>query len=376
MNRSKALTGGADEMLQWAFGGSLPVEELEAWLAASPVRRDAILRRLGAIKAWTELPRGDPEGIKERLCEDTGLAQGALRNIVQSWKRAEAAVSENGRDGRSLSLLRLRTEPHARPVWGAKQEAHEVVKTIVRGIEGGTSPDSGVAVDAVVTSVLRDPRFKKVDLAQNAVRRIVHELRAAPPAQLILGRHITFDEVSLALRDDHGRGWRCTIVLDVGSRLALGAAVVTDSPGPRTLAVAARTAARYLDATPLPGIAAAEEETTVTVAITDQGVMEMLRVFSRQAGWMQQEDSPGRLVRAALGPSLGRVRMVTGEGASSLDPDDFPVVNRKQVIALLSRAMSRHNDSLIGDGPENEATTETRKKLSVLLRNAARTLWQ
>lgn len=376
MTEIDALTGVAGDMLRWAFGGQLPADEIEAWLAAGPAQRDAIVKRLVAIKSWVELPRGDPQGVRPRLSEEAGLAQNALRNLVQIWKQAEANVSEDGRDGRSLALLRVRTKPPTRTVWETKQVAHDLVKTIVLGIEGGTSPDSTLSVDAVVASVLRDPRFKAVKLAHNTIRKIVQDLRAAPPAQLVLGRHITFDEVSLALRDENGRGWRCTIVLDVGSRLALGVAVMTGTPGPRTLAVAARTAARYLDATSLPGIAAAEGETTVTVAITDQGAVETLRLFSRQAGWTQQEDSPGRMVRAALGPSLGRVRMVTGEGASSLDPDDFPVVSRKQVVALLFLAILRHNGSVIGDGPENEATTETRKRLSVLLRNAARTLWR
>lgn len=369
------LAGGeADETLLWAFGGPLPVDELEAWLSAGAMQRTAVLERLRAIRAWTRLPRGDPEHRRPELAKAVGLGEGALRNLVQIWSKAEADRKPDGGDGRSLSLLRLRTEPHRKPVWTKKEEAHRVVKAIIGSIPTAASPDSDIPVEALVVRVMKDPGFEGVELGSNAVRRIVHEVRAARPEELVLGEHVTFDEVALALRDAEGRFWRCTIVLDVGSRLALGAAVVNGTPDARTLATAARAASRYLHSTRLPGIVAADGETRFTVAITDQDAMESLRLFARRVGWSQQEETPGRLVRAALGPALGRVRIAFGAGAAALEQADLPVVTRRQVVALLSRAMSRHNAELLETETETETTAAMRVRLADLLLEAARAL--
>jgi hypothetical protein len=369
---SALAEGEADETLLWAFGGPLPLDELEAWLSTGSMQRTAVLERLCAIRAWMGLPRGDPEHLRPKLAKAVGLREGALRNLVQSWRKAEADRKPDGGDGRSLSLLRLRTEPHRKPVWTKKEEAHRVVKAIISSIETADAPDSKIPVEAVVVKVMEDAGF--VELGSNAVRRIIHEVRAARPEELVLGEHVTFDEVALALRDAEGRFWRCTIVLDVGSRLALGAAVVNGTPDARTLATAARSASRYLHSTQLPGIVAADGETRFTVAITDQGAMETLRLFAGQVGWAQQEETPGRLVRATLGPALGRVRIAFGAGAAALEQADLPVVTRKQMVALLSRAMSRHNADLLGQKAETEPTAAMRVRLADLLLDAARTL--
>lgn len=361
------------QLLRQVFGSRLPPEQLEAWLSATPARRVETGRRLDAILRWPTL---DLAGRKA-LAKELNRALGRLSNLASAWNRAEE---------KSLALLGLRIGERRITARADKEVARrKAVRAVHRAMaainEKNGKPYSAGSAESIVEKARSYESVKAEGIGHNMLREVVREIRRDETKDLTFGAHVVFDEVPLAVCAPSRRAYRAVLVLDKQTQLVIGVGIEPGTANIRTIRRAARNAAARLHQMRLPGVSGPDPKVParVTVALSEDNAVTLLRFFSDLPEWEEELEIRGRQALGVIGNAIGRVGFRPHlDRARGLDEcnEQIPVISQREARMLLELAIRRHNAEIMGkcEGDEDPTVAARRLSLAAMLREAAQVM--